>query len=122
MNKNLSDGKNVKKLKDQIQKHLTEGKSKLIWLENLFTGEKNQEKIKTGFDQSKEKFITLKKRFVEFEEKAVHYTEKNPKKALAIAGAAGLLVGTLWNSFQKKTVTIPKKALPFVSKRPKQKK
>ena len=90
------------KVKSQIQKHLSQGKSKLIWLERQIMDEKNRQKLKAEFEKTKEKLVKLKKKFDHYEEKAVLYTEKNPKKALAMAIAAGILAGTLWNSFHKK--------------------
>lgn len=98
-------------MKNQIQKHLSEGKSKLIWLESQITDEKKRKKLITEFEKTKEKLVKMKKKFDQYEEKAVQYTEKNPKKALAMASAAGLLAGTLWASFhgkkQKKRKSTP---------------
>jgi hypothetical protein len=109
---NQSAEKIQKVLKDEIQRHLAQGKTKLKWLEDQINDEKNHEKLKAQVENVKEKVTELKETFVRFEKKAVDYTEKNPKKALAMATTAGLLAASLWNSFQKKeTPTKPKLAV-----------
>ena len=90
------------KLKEKIQKHLSRGKDKLEWLENQVNDEKNHKKLKVKWEDAKEKIADLKETFDRFEKQAVDYTEKNPKKALAIASVAGILAASLWNSFQRK--------------------
>jgi ElaB/YqjD/DUF883 family membrane-anchored ribosome-binding protein len=44
----------------------------------------------------------LKDKFDSYEQKALHYVEENPKKALAMAAAAGIVVGAVLDSFRKK--------------------
>lgn len=94
--------KTEQKIKSQIDKHLKQGKSKLMWLEDKIMGEKSRLKIQAQLDKSKQKLNQIKKKFNEYEERAVEYTEKNPKKALAMATAAGILVGTVVSSFREK--------------------
>jgi ElaB/YqjD/DUF883 family membrane-anchored ribosome-binding protein len=89
-------------LKNEIQKHLSQGKEKLDWLENQITDEKNHKHLQMKLEEAQKKIAELKKNYTEFEKKAVHYTEKNPKKALAIATVAGILAASLWNAFQRK--------------------
>ena len=109
---NQSAGKIQKALRDEIQKHLTQGKTKLDWLENQLNDEKNHQKLQAQVENVKEKVTDLKETFSRFEQKAVQYTEKNPKKALALATTAGLLAASLWNTFQKKkTSSKPKTAV-----------
>ncbi len=98
------------KIKDQISKHLSQGNEKLIWLENQIKDEKNHKKLQMKLEDAKKKIAHLKKTYVEFEKKAVHYTEENPKKALAIATVAGILAASLWNSFQRKEASSPQPA------------
>jgi ElaB/YqjD/DUF883 family membrane-anchored ribosome-binding protein len=106
---NQSAGKIQKSLKDEIQKHLAQGKAKLHWLEDQINDEKNHEKLKVQVENVKEKVTELKETFTRVEQEVVQFTEKNPKKALAMATAAGLLAASLWNSFQKKeTASKPK--------------
>lgn len=95
-----SAGKAGIKFKNEIQKHLKDGKAKLNWLETQINSDKNRAKIEEKIDNAKEQINHLKETFVEFEKKAVHYTEKNPKKALAIATTAGILAASVWHSFQ----------------------
>ena len=97
-----------KSIKNQIQKHLSRGKSKLMLLERQILGEKNGQKLKDEFAKGKEKLAQFKKTFDRYEQKAVRYTEENPKKALAMAGAAGILAGVIWSSFRKKESPSPK--------------
>lgn len=96
------------KMKDQIRKHLNQGKEKLIWLENQIKDEKNHEKLQMKLEDARKKISNLKETYDRFEKKAVHYTEKNPKKALAIATVAGILAASLWNAFQHKENSSPK--------------
>jgi hypothetical protein len=92
-------------LKSKIQKHLTEGKEKLVLLEKQIISGKNGQKLKADLEKAKEKLMKFKKAFDHYEEKAVHYTEKNPKKALAMATAAGILAATIFLYFKKKKTT-----------------
>jgi hypothetical protein len=89
-------------VKDQIKGLLTQGKSKLLLMEHRIMDEKNGEKIKVEFEKTKKNLLQLRKKFLKYGEKAVHYTEKNPKKALALASAAGVMVTALWIAFRKK--------------------
>jgi hypothetical protein len=89
MIKSNLDGKIGRKFKGEIEKHLNQGKSKLIWLERHVV----EKKIRLN---------SLKKKFEEYEKKAVSYTKKNPEKALEIASAAVVLVTTMWSSLRSK--------------------
>jgi hypothetical protein len=91
-----------KKTKTQIQRHLTQGKTKLVWLENHVSGLKAGAKISGTIENSIKKVDQAKKRFNQYKDKAVHYTNENPKKALAMAIAGGAVVGSIWNAFRKK--------------------
>jgi ElaB/YqjD/DUF883 family membrane-anchored ribosome-binding protein len=87
MTKDKSNGKIDKKVHSEINKHLNEGKNKLMWLEKQVA-------------EKKQKLASMKKRFDEYEEKAEQYVQKNPKKALAMAVAAGVLVTAVASSFR----------------------
>ncbi len=89
MIKSNLDGKIGRKFKSEIDKHLNQGKSKLLWLERQAA-------------EKKTKLNSLKKKFEEYEKKAVSYTKKNPEKALAMASSAVVLVTTMWNSLKSK--------------------
>ncbi len=91
-------------MKKQILKHLEAGKAKLAWLEAKVLDEKKIQKLRDEFEKSKQKMADLKDKFNAYEEKAVQYIELNPKKALAMATAAGVLAGALWGSSGKTTV------------------
>jgi hypothetical protein len=91
-----------KKTKTQIQRHLKQGKTKLVWLENHVSGLKAGAKISATIEKSMRKVDQTKKKFNEYKDKAIHYTDENPKKALAMAVAGGALVGSIWNAFRKK--------------------
>jgi len=93
MNNILTDKKEQQKLKNQVQKHLSQGKSKLIWLEKKGTDD---------FERSQKNLHKLKDKFDSYEQKALHYVEENPKKALAMAAAAGIVAGAVLDSFRKK--------------------
>jgi len=91
-----------KGIKEKIHKHLTQGREKLTWLENQIRDKKNHATLQLKLEEAKEKIAHLKETYDRFEKKAIHYTEKNPKKALVIASVAGILAASLWNAFQKK--------------------
>ena len=88
-----------------IQERLKQGKIKLIRLERQITGKNNRQKLKAKIEGMNVTLARLKKKFAHYEEKAVQYTQKNPKKALAIATAAGILAGSLWGSFRTRSAT-----------------
>jgi ElaB/YqjD/DUF883 family membrane-anchored ribosome-binding protein len=83
-----------------IQKHLKRGKIKLIRLERELTSGNRRQKLKAEFEKMKVTLVKLKNKFAHYEKMAVQYTQQNPKKALALASAAGILAGSLWSSFR----------------------
>ena len=97
------------KIKDQIFKHLKEGKNKLLLLENQIKGGPNYKKLQVGLDRSKKKLQEAKKSFGKFEKRAEEYIEKNPKKAVAMAAAAGVMAGALWSVFKGNKKVVNKK-------------
>ena|SRR5579863_5728880 len=99
-----SDGKNNGKLKNQISKYLKEGKSKLLLLERQVTNRKDFKKLQDGLIRSKKNILEAKQNFDLYEKKAERYIEKNPKKAVAMAVAAGVLVGTIWSAIKRRPV------------------
>ena len=103
------DGKNNEKLKDQTLQYLKEGKNKLLLLERKVMAGKNGQKLQAGIILSKKKLSTAKQNFDKFEKQAEQYIEKNPKKAVAIAAAAGLLAGGLWMALKSKPAAKKKK-------------
>lgn len=104
----FTDEKDNGDLKHQILEHLKTGKNKILLLERKIAGEKNIKKIMDQMVLSKEKLQMAKLNFDIFEKKAEQYIEKNPKKAVAMAVAAGVLAGSLWTTFKQKK-TAPKK-------------
>jgi|SRR6185295_1579397 len=112
MMKKIGLSKNNGKLKDQTLKYLKEGKDKLLLLENKLMGGKNYQNIRDGVARSKIKLLKAKQTFDKYEKKAEEYIEKNPKKAVAIAAAAGVLAGSLWSAMKSKKPVlklVPKK-------------
>ena len=89
MIKDNLDGKIGKQFKSEIDRHLNQGKSKLMWLERQVA-------------EKTTKLNSLKKKFGEYEKKAVSYTKENPEKALAMASSAVVLVTAMWNSLRSK--------------------
>jgi phage-related minor tail protein len=89
MIKDNLDGKTGRKFKSEIDRHLNQGKSKLMWLERQVA-------------EKTTKLNSLKKKFGEYEKKAVSYTKKNPEKALAMASSAVVLVSAMWSSLRSK--------------------
>jgi ElaB/YqjD/DUF883 family membrane-anchored ribosome-binding protein len=101
------------KLKNKVVKYLKEGKNKLLLLEDRISGGKNVEKLMGEVGLSKKKLLKAKQTFEKYEKKAEQYIEKNPKKAVAIAAAAGVLVGGLLSAFKGKKPVQRKKRRPL---------
>jgi hypothetical protein len=97
------------KLKNQILKYLSEGKNKISLLENQITDDKNYKRFLDEVGRSKKKLQTAKQNFDKYEKKAQHYIVKNPKKAVAMAAAAGVLATSLWVTFNGKKPVLKKK-------------
>lgn len=104
------DKKDNGRMKNQILKYLKAGKNKLLLLEHQITGGKSTQKFAEQVGRSKEKLRTAKRDFDKYEKIAEQYVEKNPKKAVAMAVAAGMLAGSLWATFNKKK-TAPSKRM-----------
>lgn len=90
-------------IKDQILRHIKDGKDKLILLEQRITGGPKVQKLLKEARLSKVKLVKARKIFDQYEKKAEKYVEKNPKKAVAMAIAAGVLAGALWSSLNSKS-------------------
>ncbi|HXL72268.1 MAG TPA: hypothetical protein VN963_01470 [bacterium] len=91
-----------KNLKNQIVKNLKLGKSKLTWLENQVKKAPSREELQAQWENSKEKYNKAKKQYNEYEKKVREYINENPKKALAMATAAVIVVGSVVTAFRKK--------------------
>ena len=103
--------KNSGKFKHQILKYLKDGKNKLLLLEDQIEDGKNYKKLLEEVERSKKKLQEAKRNFDKYEKKAEHYIAKNPKKAIAMAAAAGVLAVGLWSAFKgKKQATKKKRA------------
>ena len=103
------DKSGAEKLKAQMLGHLKEGKSKILLFERKILGGKNRQKVMEGVESSKKKFQEAKLNFENYEKMAERYIEKNPKKAVAMAAAAGVLAGSLWSALKGKKVHPKKK-------------
>ncbi len=97
------------RLKNQILKYLTEGKNKLSLLEHQITGDKNYKRFLDEVSRSKKKLQKAKQNYEKYEKKAQHYIEKNPKKAVVMAAAAGVLATSLWLTLNGKKPVVKKK-------------
>jgi ElaB/YqjD/DUF883 family membrane-anchored ribosome-binding protein len=63
--------------------------------------------------RSKKKLLEIKENLGKYGKKTEQYVEKNPKKALAMAAAAGTLIGTFWSALKmKKPVQKKRKPKP----------
>jgi ElaB/YqjD/DUF883 family membrane-anchored ribosome-binding protein len=105
--------KNNGQFKNQILKYLKDGKNKLLLLENQIEDGKNYKKLLEEVDLSRKKLQEAKRNFDKYEKKAEHYIAKNPKKAIAMAAAAGVLAVGLWSAFKGKK-PVHKKRKPAV--------
>jgi ElaB/YqjD/DUF883 family membrane-anchored ribosome-binding protein len=68
--------------------------------EEKVMGGKNFKRLMEKARQSKLKLKKAKQTFDKLEKKAEEYVEKNPKKAMAMAAAAGALAGSLLSAFK----------------------
>jgi ElaB/YqjD/DUF883 family membrane-anchored ribosome-binding protein len=98
----MQDKKNQARIKAQVEKALKEGKAKIEWLEKQMKDPENHAKVRAEIAKAKAQLNDMKAKYKEKEKKAVEYTKANPKKALAVAAAAGILAGTLMGAFKKR--------------------
>jgi ElaB/YqjD/DUF883 family membrane-anchored ribosome-binding protein len=106
---NLKDGKAGAKIKNQVSKYLKETKGRLLMLENQITSRKDFKKLQDKVIRAKKNLKEARQTFDKYEKKASEYIEKNPKKAIAMAVAAGVLAGTIWSTFNGKKPVQKKK-------------
>ena len=92
----------AKNLKNQIIKHLKMGKSNLAWLETQVKKAPSREELQAQWEKSKKKYSEAKTKYNDYEKKVREYIDENPKKALAMATTAVILVGSVVNAFRKK--------------------
>ena len=102
-----NNGKN----KNRILDLLREGKFKLLSLEQKITGGKNFNILLDEANRSKEKLRNASHRIGSYGSKVGRYIEKNPKKSVAFAAAAGIMAGTFWAALTRKKAETPKKKL-----------
>ena|SRR5579883_3104944 len=91
-----------RKMKDEIKKRFDQAKAQLKRLEVEFRKPENRMKAREQIRLAKARLAGLKRQFVKKERQARSYTLKNPEKALALAAAAGALVGAVWAGIRKK--------------------
>ena len=102
MKKGTVENKIEEKIKSQVDKHLKIGKNKLMQFEEDVLNGKHKKELEAQWEKSKKKLGDLKKKYSQYEKKTASYVKKNPRKALAVATAAGLLVGAVISSMNKK--------------------
>lgn len=90
------DKETQRKVREEIQKRFHQAKDQLKKLEVEFRKPENRMKAKEQVRLAKARLAMLKKQFLRKERMARAYTQRNPEKALAVAAAAGALVGAVW--------------------------
>jgi ElaB/YqjD/DUF883 family membrane-anchored ribosome-binding protein len=96
------DKETQRKVKEEIQKRFTETKDLLKKLETELRKPENRQKAEEKIKLAKAKLAKLKAEFLKRQTQAKAYTENNPEKALAVAAAAGALVGAFWVAVRRK--------------------
>lgn len=96
------DKETQRKVKEEIQKRFHQAKDQLQKLEVEFRKPENRMKAKEQIRLAKTRLSALKKQFLKKEKMARAYTQRNPEKALAVAAAAGALVGAVWVAVHRK--------------------
>ncbi len=89
-------------LKTKVGRYLVDGKNKLMSLERLIRGDKKVQRLLGGANGMGKKIHNAKRHLEDYGKKTERYIEENPKKAMAIAAAAGVLAGSLWAAFRGK--------------------
>lgn len=96
------DKETQRKVKAEIQKRFHQAKDQLKRLEVEFRKPENRMKAKEQVRLAKARLAALKRQFLKKERMARAYTQRNPEKALAVAAAAGALVGAVWVAVHRK--------------------
>lgn len=88
------------KIKKQITEKLAAGRQKIQDLEKYIRTGEAGEQISVELKKAKAQLETLKAKYKENEEKALEYLHENPKKALLIAAAVGVVAGTVLSALR----------------------
>ncbi len=98
----LQDKENQKRVKEEIEKRLKQGKEAIERLEKELNDPENQTRLENKLKDAKAALAKVKAEYEKRKKEAVAYTQKSPEKALVVAAAAGALAGALWVAFRKK--------------------
>ena len=98
----VQDKENQKRVREEIEKRLEQGKAAFARLEKDLRDPETQARIENKLRNMKGKVVRAKKAFVVRKKRAIAYSRKNPEKALLIAAAAGALAGALWVTVHRK--------------------
>ena len=97
----FDNGKN-KGLKIQVLDRLKNGERKLLHLGQKIAKGNHGKELQAKMHRLKKKLDRTNQNFDGYVKELNNYIEKNPKKSVAIAAAAGILAGALWNSFRNR--------------------
>jgi ElaB/YqjD/DUF883 family membrane-anchored ribosome-binding protein len=98
----LQDKENQRRVKEEIEKRLKQGKEAIDRIEKELRDPENQARLENTLRDAKAKVVKAKAEFNRKKSQAVAYTKDNPEKALVVAAAAGALAGALWVAFRRK--------------------
>jgi len=98
----LGDPRKRAHAKEVLQARLKETMNHIKRLEKKLKDPKTRAQVRAEIARLKTRYRHLKLEYQKADRKAVRYTQKNPRKALAIAAAVGVLAGTLFSAFKKK--------------------
>jgi len=98
----IQDKENQKRVKEEIEKRLKQGKEAIERLEKELNDPENQARLENRLRDAKADLAKAKAEFEKRKKEAVSFTQKSPEKALVVAAAAGALAGALWVAFRKK--------------------
>jgi hypothetical protein len=96
------DKETQRRLREEIKKKFGQAREQMEKLEAEIRKPENRQKVEAQIRLAKARLLKLKREFVKKQRQARVYTEKNPEKALAVAAAAGALVGAFWVAVRRK--------------------
>ena len=96
------DKENRRRIKEEVRRRFTEGREKLRQIEKKLADPETRRKAEEELKKVRARYAKMKVEFQKREQQARDYTQKHPDKALAVAAAAGALVGALWMAVRRR--------------------
>jgi ElaB/YqjD/DUF883 family membrane-anchored ribosome-binding protein len=98
----LQDKENRRRVEEEIQKRLKQGKEAIDRIEKELRDPENRARAENKIRDARKKLAALKVEFNKKRNQTVVFTKENPEKALVVAAAAGALAGAVWVALRRK--------------------